>query len=88
MKILDKIFIENRAGQLVFVELDGPEPALDSAVRRQKNGKNDGATWIVRGVEWYAIPRRPGKGDRVGLLLEGPPIYVLDEIERDQGSED
>ncbi len=80
MKILDKIFIKGREGQLVFVELDGPEPALGSTMRRPKNEKDDGLSWTVRGVEWYAIPRRPSKGDKVGLLLEGPSIYVLEEI--------
>jgi hypothetical protein len=86
MKILDKIFIKNLAKQLVFVELDGPEPALGSTVYRQKNGRDDDETWIVRGVEWYAIPRRPDKGDKVGLLLEGPPIYVLESIKIDRPS--
>lgn len=79
MKVLDKIFVKNRVGQLVFVELDGPEPALGSVMRRP----SDGVTWTVCGVEWYAIPRRPGKGDKVGILLDGPPIEVLDEIERE-----
>jgi len=88
VKILDKIYIKSRAGQLVFVELDGPEPALGSTMRRSRAAEgpcDDGLVWTVQAVEWYAISRRPGKGDKVGLLLDGPPIYVLEEIELAEG---
>jgi len=41
MKILDKIFLKNRTGQHVFVELDGLEPALGSVMRRPKSEKDN-----------------------------------------------
>ena len=79
MKILDTYLLQGR-GQLVFVELDGSEPKIDSRMKRV----SDGTTWPVRGIEWWAIPRRPGKGDRCGLLLPlTPPIKAGEEIVRE-----
>jgi hypothetical protein len=66
-------------GLLVGVMLDGPEPEKGSRVRCLRNG----AEFVVDGVEWFAIPRRPTTGDRVSLLLPlGADVRVGDEIER------
>ena len=78
MKVIDTFMLKGR-GQLIFVALDGPEPTLKSKLRRV----GDGAEWSVRGIEWYAIPRRPGKDDKVGILLEGEKLaHEDDEIVR------
>jgi hypothetical protein len=81
VKIDDVVTIKNR-GTLIVVLLEaelGPQP-LDTVVRLE-----DGVTWTITGVEWWAMPRsptRPGKGDRVGLLLRSPATPLPgDEIE-------
>lgn len=52
-------------GSVIIVTLTGPEPAPSTKVVRL----SDGAFWFVAAVEWFAIGRRPGRGDKVGLLL-------------------
>jgi hypothetical protein len=72
--IVTSIFIIRTRGTVATVTLDGP--VTGSTLRR-----SDGAEWTIRGVEWWAIPRRPGKGDVVGLLLgDGVEICVGDDV--------
>ncbi len=63
---------------------NGPKPG-DTARRA------DGASWLIRGVEWYALPRtddpngngttRPGPGDSIGVLLsEDPEFHIGDDL--------
>lgn len=67
MKVESVHFIKKR-GHVAMVTLEaelGPQPGDD--LRR-----SDGKSWVIVGVEWWALPRsptRPGRGDKVGLLL-------------------
>lgn len=79
MKIDDVFKIEGR-GYVAVIVLDCPELSLGTQLRRT----SDGAVWTLRGLEWFAIPRRPGAGDRVGLLLDGEgTLEIGDDIQVD-----
>lgn len=76
MRIEDICHVKGR-GALALVTLDGPEPK-GRTVRRA----SDGATWRVIAIEWWCIPRRPGAGDKCGLLLRGESAFAPgDELE-------
>jgi hypothetical protein len=67
VKVEAVYFIRQRGhvASVTLVDELGPQPA--DTLRRL-----DGKAWTIVGVEWFAMPRtptRPGRGDRVGLLL-------------------
>ena len=64
MKTLS-VYIIGKRGPCICTRLDGPEPLVGSHIRR----RSDQRTWTIRGIEWFAINRRPTVGDLVGLLL-------------------
>lgn len=80
MMRIDRVDSIRGIGTIGVATLDGPEPSRNSLLRRLR----DGALFRVKGVEWWAIIRRPAAGDVVGLLLEGQGVSVEpgDELER------
>lgn len=86
MKIADKFLIKFR-GLVASGRLTTNGPKAGDTARRV----SDGATWLITGVEWFAMMRRddphgngttrPGAGDSVGLLLTGETAFNIgDEL--------
>jgi hypothetical protein len=60
----------------VAVRLEAREPKSGKESLRRVS---DGQSWLITGVEWWAIPRRPGSGDPVGLALRGEECPKTDD---------
>jgi hypothetical protein len=87
VRILSHIRIKDRpdlnywrkAMWIVTVKLEAREPKSGKECLKRLS---DGRSWLIVGVEWWTIPRRPRAGDTVGLAVRDDECPMVgDEVE-------
>ena len=71
----DVVSITGR-GMVATLELSGPAPSVGATITRVP----DGATWILAGIEHYAIHGWNHVGAPVGFLLRGDTPFARDDV--------